>query len=444
MSRVCVVGLGYVGLPTAVLLAMSGRQIVGVDTNPHVLEALASGRALLREPGLAALTAQAVASGRMVGSSQPEPADAFIVAVPTPVRGLAHKRADLTFVASAVEAVARVLRPGNLVILESTSPPGTTEHMVGPILERGSGLHTGCDFLLCHCPERVLPGQVLNEIVNNARIIGGIDRASAEAAQDLYSSFVRGKIVLTDATTAELVKLMENIHRDVNIALANELALVAEHVGVNIWEAIELANHHPRVQVLRPGPGVGGHCIAVDPWFMVGAAPRFTPLVAASRAVNDGMPLHVVDLVESMLGGLAGRRVVILGLTYKAGVDDTRESPSAVVIEHLRRAGAHVSAHDAVVAMEIPLDTLADGADCLVLLVDHQAYAHLDPSVIAARMRRKVLVDARGFFDVEAWTEAGFEVARLGDGRQYEPRPQLDRQSAQLDRQSAQLDRQSA
>ncbi|HEX2171299.1 MAG TPA: nucleotide sugar dehydrogenase, partial [Dehalococcoidia bacterium] len=279
-SRVCVVGLGFIGLPTAAVLA-----------------ALAQGRVTIREPGLDELVADAVASGRLVGSGSPVPADVYILAVPTPIRGPAHKRADLTFIAAAVEAIASLLRPGALVVLESTSPPGTTERLVRPSLERASGLRAGRDFWLTHCPERVLPGRILHEIVHNDRIIGGIDARSAEAARDLYAGFVRGRLFLTDATTAELVKLMENTHRDVNIALANEFALVAEHLGVDVWEAINLANRHPRVQFLSPGPGVGGHCLAVDPWFVVGAAPQFTPLIAAGRAVNDAMPRHVADLV---------------------------------------------------------------------------------------------------------------------------------------------------
>ncbi|MBI4492677.1 MAG: nucleotide sugar dehydrogenase [Chloroflexi bacterium] len=417
MARVCVVGLGYVGLPIAAVLSSAGHSVIGVDTNPRVLEALARGCTIIREPGLDTLVAQGVASGRLVACARPQPAEAFILAVPTPVRGLANKRADLRFVAAAAESVAPVLKRGNLVILESTSPPGTTAEVVGPILERGSGLQAGQGFLLAHCPERILPGNVLHELVHNDRVIGGVDRASAETARDLYASFVQGEVFLTDATTAELVKLMENTYRDVNIALANEFALVARHLGVNAWEAIELANRHPRVQILRPGPGVGGHCIAVDPWFVVGAAPRFTPLITASRAVNDAMPLHVADLVADVLGGLAGRRIVTLGMTYKANVDDTRESPAAEVVEHLQHAGAEVRLHDAMVAADLSVEELAVGADCLVLLVDHQAYADLDPSMLAPLVRRLEVVDTRNFLSVERWTEAGFRLTRLGDGR---------------------------
>jgi UDP-N-acetyl-D-mannosaminuronic acid dehydrogenase len=420
-SRVCVVGLGYIGLPTAAALASAGHSVVGVDVNPDVLTALAQGKTIIREPGLDAMVRQAVGSGRLVGSERPQPANAFILAVPTPLRGLAHKRADLSYVITAAETVGEVLRRGDLVVLESTSPPGTTTQVVGSAIERISGFRPGIDFLLAHCPERVLPGRILHELVHNDRIVGGVDRASAEAARDLYSGFVRGKMLLTDATTAELVKLMENTHRDVNIALANEFALVAEQLGVNVWEAIELANRHPRVRFLRPGPGVGGHCIAVDPWFVVGAAPQFTPLITASRAVNDSMPLHVADLVSELLGGLKGKRIVALGLTYKADVDDTRESPSAAVIEWLRHAEAEVLPHDAVVAASVPVEELAENADCLLLLVDHAAYGELDPLAIRPRMRQSLVVDTRNALPMQRWTAAGFGMVRLGEGRLHKP-----------------------
>lgn len=415
--RVCVIGLGYIGLPTAAILASSGHSVVGVDTNPLVLDALYSGKTIIREAGLDDLVAEQVKTGRLVTSASPVPADVFILAVPTPIRGLAHKRADMTHVLSAAQAVAPVIKPGNLIVLESTSPPGTTEKLIRPVLEQGSGLTAGQDFHLAHCPERVLPGRILHELVHNDRVIGGVSHQSAEAARDLYASFVRGEILLTDATTAELVKLMENTNRDVNIALANEFALVAEHLGVNVWEAIELANRHPRVQFLRPGPGVGGHCIAVDPWFVVGAAPQFTPLIAGARSVNETMPRHTADLVADALGGVAGRRIVALGLTYKANVDDIRESPSSEVIADLRRAGAEVRLHDAMVEATQSVGELADGADCLLLLVDHSAYVALDAGKLGAVMRSRVLVDTRNFLPIPMWTEAGFQVVRLGDGR---------------------------
>lgn len=411
---VCVVGLGYIGLPTAAVLARSGQRVIGVDLSADVRASVAAGAPHIREPGLDALVAEVVRAGALSVVDAPVPADAFIIAVPTPLKGIATKRANLEAVAAAAGAVGPVLRPGNLVVLESTSPPGTTAGLVREALERASGLAAGCDFRLAHCPERVLPGRILEELVNNDRVVGGIDDASARAAADLYRGFVTGQIVTTDATTAELVKLMENTFRDANIALANEFALVAEELGVDVWEAIGLANRHPRVDFLRPGPGVGGHCIAVDPWFVVGAAPRVTSLIATSRAVNDLMPAHVAELVERGLGRLPGAAVVALGLTYKAGVDDTRESPSTEVVAALRAAGAEVRGHDAVVRPEPPVEALAEGADCLVLLVDHAAYAALDPRALGPRMRRRVVVDTRNALDHASWRAAGFDVIRLG------------------------------
>ena len=269
---------------------------------------------------------------------------------------------------------------------------------------------------MAHCPERVIPGRILQELVHNDRIVGGIDAASAEAARALYAPFVKGEMHLTDATTAELVKLMENTSRDVNIALSNEFALVAERVGVDVWEAIALANRHPRINMLRPGPGVGGHCLAVDPAVVVGAAPQFTPLIAASRAVNDGMPGDVVDLAAGLLGGVRGKVVVALGLTYKADVDDTRESPAAEVVALLEHEGAEVRRHDAHVRAEQTVAALAQGADLLLLLVDHTAYSSLDPAVLAPRMRRAIALDTRNALPRVPWEEAGFLVARLGDG----------------------------
>jgi UDP-N-acetyl-D-mannosaminuronic acid dehydrogenase len=414
--RVCVFGLGYIGLPTAVVMAAAGHEVVGFDLSPAVREALRAGRAHISEAGLDEMLARVHASGALTISDAPVEADAFVLAVPTPIRGDDH-RADLSAVEAAATAAAPLVRAGNLVVLESTAPPGTTAGRLREILEQGSGLRAGSDFLLAHCPERVIPGRILYELVENDRIVGGIDAASAEAARALYAPFVRGELHLTDATTAELVKLMENTSRDVNIALSNEFALVAERVGVDVWEAIGLANRHPRISMLRPGPGVGGHCIAVDPWFVIGVAPHLTPLIAASRAVNDGMPRHVAELAAELLGGLRGKVIVALGLTYKADVDDTRESPAAEVVELLEHAGAEVRRHDAHVRADQPVEALAEGADLLVLLVDHRAYAGLDPAALAARMRLPTALDTRNVLPRAPWEEAGFRLARLGDGR---------------------------
>ena len=334
-KHICIIGLGYIGLPTASTFAKFGIRVTGVDNNSEVLEALQQGKVHIYEPGLSEMVSAAIKSGNLSVSAKPVEADAFIIAVPTPFYG--EKKADLSFVRSAAESIVPVLREGNLVVLESTSPPLTTVDVVRPILEK-SGLKAGVDFKLAYSPERVLPGQILKELIENARVIGGVDRSSAEAGRDLYGTFVKGDILLTDATTSEMVKLMENTYRDVNIAIANEFSRLADRFGVDVWEAIQIANRHPRVKILNPGPGVGGHCISVDPWFFVEAAPDLTPLIHTARKVNDSQPEFVLKIIERALGTLKGKRIAVLGLAFKPDVDDLRESP-AIDVAHLLGQG---------------------------------------------------------------------------------------------------------
>lgn len=421
-KKVCVLGLGYIGLPTASTLATHGLQVVGVDVNPQIVQGLQNGKLHLYEPGLRTLVQAALRSGNLVVQDTPEPADAFIIAVQTPF--LEDKRADLRFVRAASEAIVPYLQRGNLVILESTSPPLTTRQVVAPILER-SGLKAGHDFYLVYSPERVLPGQILRELIENARVVGGIDRASAEAARDLYATFVRGDIVLTDCTTAEMVKLMENTFRDVNIALANEFARLADRLGIDVWEAIALANRHPRVNILRPGPGVGGHCISVDPWFLVEVAPDLTRLIRAAREVNDSQPDFVVEWMERTLGRLEGRRVAVLGLAYKPDVDDLRESPAIEVALRLVQAGAQVRAFEpfkpeaqipAVPTVTALADALQD-AEILLLLVGHTRLRELNPEEVRTQTSARLVFDAVNGWDQTQWQKAGFQVWRLGVGR---------------------------
>src|SRR5438445_12706838 len=329
MNTTGLVGPGYIGLPTASMFALAGKMVIGVDPSPRVQAELKAGRAPVEEPELQTLVAAATNSGRLRVQTRPAPADAFIIAVPTPLDALT-KRANLSYVEQAARDIAPLLRRGNLVVLESTVPPGTTRDVLAPILAE-SGLRPGLDVFIAHCPERVLPGRILVELEQNDRLAGGLTPACAERAADLYTAFVKGQIMRTDATTAEMVKVMENTFRDVNVALANEFSLVAERIGVDVWEAIRLANHHPRVNVLRPGPGVGGHCIAVDPWFLVGAAPDESRLIRTSREVNDSMPKHVMSRLNTLVAPPAC--VALLGVTYKAEVDDVRESPALRVAE---------------------------------------------------------------------------------------------------------------
>jgi UDP-N-acetyl-D-mannosaminuronic acid dehydrogenase len=425
-QKICVLGLGYIGLPTASTFATHGLQVVGVDVNSQVVDRLKEGELHIYEPGLRTLVQAALRSGNMVIDTHPQPADAFIIAVPTPFRE--EKKADLSYVISAAESIVPHLRQGNLVVLESTSPPRTTVDVVRPILER-SGLTAGCDFSLAYTPERVLPGQILRELIENARVIGGIDRVSAEAGHELYSTFVRGEIILTDATTAEMVKLMENTYRDVNIAIANEFARLADHFGVDVWEAISLANRHPRVRILNPGPGVGGHCISVDPWFLVDAAPEISPLIRTARNVNDAQPDFVVGLVRRAMHGLSGCSVAALGLAYKPDVDDLRESPAIEICHKLAQEGAQVTAYEPYKPefsqngfhTVTTLAAALENANVLLLLVGHAALRTLDPEVVAQLTPARVVIDCVSAWPVEEWERHGFRVLRLGVGKSSWP-----------------------
>ncbi|HET6845606.1 MAG TPA: nucleotide sugar dehydrogenase [Anaerolineales bacterium] len=426
---VCVIGLGYIGLPTASTLAAQGLSVLGVDINARTLQVLESGEIHIHEAGLREVFRAARAAGKLKVASQPSEADAFIIAVPTPFQsnrlgsfnGRTYRLADLDAVRAAARSIVPVLRMGNLVVLESTSPPRTTVDVVAPILE-ASGLKAGVDFHLAYSPERVLPGQILRELRENARVIGGITPASAHRAAELYRLFVQGEIVETDATTAEMVKLMENTFRDVNIAIANEFSRLSRQFGVDVWEAISLANRHPRVNILNPGPGVGGHCISVDPWFLVEAAPALTPLIAEARRVNDSQPAFVVDLIRQALGSIKGKRIAALGLAYKPNVDDARESPAAEVVRLLQHEGAEVRSWEPFkphvdlpgISLSSGLEAAVAGADAVVLLVAHTDFRELRPNEIAQVMRGRVAVDTVNAWDADSWRQHGFSFHRLG------------------------------
>lgn len=421
-QTICVLGLGYIGLPTASTFATHGLRVVGVDVNERVVEVLRNGEVHIHEPGLRTLVQAAFRSDNLKISEVPEEADAFVIAVPTPI--LSDKRADLRYVEAAAESISPLLRAGNLVVLESTSPPRTTLDRLAPILEH-SGLKAGEDFYLAYTAERVLPGKILQELIENARVVGGVNRASGEAARALYSTFVRGEIHLTDATTAEMVKLMENTYRDINIAAANEFARLGEAFGVDIWRAIALANLHPRVNILQPGPGVGGHCISVDPWFLVEAAPDISQLIQQARVVNDGQPDYVVALMKRALGRLKGKTIAALGLAYKANVDDLRESPAVAVVARLVQAGASVHTFEPYAPTAQvegvkgfqSLDSAIESADAILLLVDHEQFKTLKPEAVAERMPGRIAVDTRGVWSEDAWQAAGFALFQLGVGK---------------------------
>ncbi len=351
IRTVCVVGLGYVGLPMAATLASRGISVVGVDVNPQIVDSINAGKSHFVEPDLDMLLRAATTLGKLRATLQPEPADAFIIAVPTPF--LEDQSPDLSHVDAAVEAIAPVLERGNVVILESTSPVGTTERLA----ERLSRLRPDlrfperhqsdqADVHVAHCPERVLAGCTVRELIENDRIVGGVTEACAERAQAVYQIFLQSKIFPTDARTAELVKLVENAFRDVNIAFANELSLICDQLELNVWEVIELANRHPRVAILRPGAGVGGHCIAVDPWFIVSSAPSQARLIRSAREVNDAKPRFVVDQINARAARFKQPVIACLGLAYKPNVGDTRESPAIEIVLSLARSGQRILVAD--------------------------------------------------------------------------------------------------
>jgi len=398
-TTVAVLGLGYVGLPAAILLAKAGYRVNGVDINEKVVKAVNDGVLHIDENEFEALMAMPEVRANLHGSRNVEPADAYLIAVPTPLE-YPRKTADLSMVRAACESLVPHLRRGALVVLESTVPPLTCRNVIAPILER-SGLKVGADIHLAHCPERILPGRVFHEIVHNDRIVGGVDAASTEAARALYASFVKGELISTDDVTAELCKLMENTYRDVNIALANELASVCESLGVDVHHAIDLANRHPRVDLLRPGIGVGGHCIAIDPWFIAEADPESSDLIPTARRINDRRPSAMAALIRHAVAGVAEPRIVCLGATYKADTYDLRESPALEIYEMLQHDGYDVRLGDPL-TREYPLPDLSEfaaGADLLVILVPHKrirAQLEKDWTKVVGGMRRALVVDLSG------------------------------------------------
>ncbi|HXC56154.1 MAG TPA: UDP-N-acetyl-D-mannosamine dehydrogenase [Rhizomicrobium sp.] len=401
-------GLGYIGLPTAAIFAEAGVDVIGVDVNERVVESINAGRPHIVEPNLDALLRRVVDNGKFRAALRPEAADAFIIAVPTPF-GPDHAP-NLEFVKSAGIALAAVLKAGDLVVLESTSPVGTTELLSGWLAEVRPDLtfphQKGelSDVRIAHCPERVLPGQILDEVVNNARVIGGLTRRCSSAALSLYKTVVKGQCHVTNARTAELSKLVENAFRDVNIAFANELSLICDATHINVWELIRMANLHPRVNILQPGPGVGGHCIAVDPWFIVHTNPQQARLILAARKVNEGKPHWVVDKIKAKAASFKAPVIACFGLAYKANIDDLRESPAVEIVRELaeKKVGEILVVEPHISELPVALaasglrledfDVALEKADIAVLLVDHEAFQFVDRDLL----KDKIVIDTRG------------------------------------------------
>jgi UDP-N-acetyl-D-mannosaminuronic acid dehydrogenase len=401
---ICVLGLGYIGLPTASIFATKGKRVLGVDVVSRVVDTINAGNIHIDEPDLDVLVRAAVQSGNLSAAISPRPADTFIIAVPTPFHiSNGVTTPDLSFVESAVRSIASVVAKGNLIILESTSPVGTTEKMQEWLLDELGAEYSASDFLFAHCPERILPGQMLKELVTNDRIAGGLTPEAAETAKELYEIFCSAEIFITDARTAELAKLTENSYRDVNIAFANELSMICDALGIDVWELIRLANRHPRVKILQPGPGVGGHCIAVDPWFIVSACPEKSKLIRAAREVNDSKPQHVISQVKERAERFRKPVVACLGLTFKANVDDLRESPALHIAEALADlfkgdllvCEPHIASLPKSLQGKASLELAEEAikkADIVVLLVDHKPFKKLSKRVLDQR----VVIDTRG------------------------------------------------
>ena len=395
MKKVCVMGLGYIGLPTASFLGTKGYQVHGVDISPNVVDTINRGDVHITEPELDVLVKSAVQSGNLKAALEPAEADIFIIAVPTPLNG--SNEPELSAVTKATDAISPYIKPGNIVILESTSPVGTTDRLIAHRL-RELGHKVGEDVHVAHCPERVLPGRILAELVGNDRIVGGIDDTSTTKAADFYREFVAGEVLETTAATAELAKLSENTFRDVNIALANELSMICDDMDVDVWDLIALANRHPRVSILQPGPGVGGHCIAVDPWFIVAAAPSQARLIRTAREVNISKPEWVVDKIRARAEKFKRPTIACLGLAYKADIDDLRESPALDVVEKLREADLgellisepYVTSHPDYDLVD--WQEAVQRADIVVVLVNHRQFKGLKPK----DLQERVLIDTRG------------------------------------------------
>lgn len=396
--KLCVIGCGYIGLPTATMFAASGCEVLAVDVSEKVVSALNKGKICIEEPGLDEAVQEVVERGRLRASQKPEPADAYIIAVPTPNNDDEFKSCDLSIVLAAIESAIPYFAKGNLVIIESTIAPRSMDDYIVPLVEE-AGFVVGEDIFLAHCPERVLPGQILYELVNNNRIVGGISAKCTKKASELYSLFVKGEILETEAKTAELAKCMENTFRDVNIALANELAIVCNELEINCLDVISLANKHPRVNIHNPGPGVGGHCLAVDPYFIHAKCPEYSKIIKLARDTNTSMPAYIVGCVEEILRDKIDKdddvRIACFGATYKGNVDDCRESPALHIFEMLKSRGYGVDIYDpyAEIDEKVSASQAAEGSDLLLVLVDHDEFKGSQLFELAMGMEKPLIFD---------------------------------------------------
>lgn len=397
-KKVCVLGLGYIGLPTASLLGAKGYKVYGVDTSQDVLRSIAEGQILIDEPDLDILVKSAVRAGNLTVGPEPIESDIYIIAVPTPFT-TGHKP-DLSCVEAAVKSIAPLVKRGDLVILESTVPVGTTEGLVAKLL-RDAGHDVEKEIFVVHSPERVLPGKILAELIQNDRIVGGISELATEKATEFYETFMSGKVLTTNASTAELAKLAENAFRDVNIAYANELSMICDKEGINVWNLITLANRHPRVNILNPGPGVGGHCIAVDPWFIVDRAPELARIIRTAREVNDHKPEWVVEKVKISADRFKRPVIGCLGLAFKADVQDLRQSPAVEIVRRLQEQNiGEILVSEPTLSEHkefhlLPWREVIERSDIVVVLVDHKQFRKIK----GGELKEKIVIDTRGIIE---------------------------------------------
>jgi len=410
-NKIAMIGLGYIGLPTAAMMASRGMNVIGVDINEDTVNTIKEGKVHIVEPDLDIIVRSVVTTGNLVATTEIEEADVFLIAVPTPLD--LEKRPDLSFIRSATKSISKVLKSGDLLILESTVPVGTTEKLsewlseLCPNLKFPHKYTDKADVQISHCPERVLPGHVIRELVENDRIIGGLSKKCAERAIEFYKHFVKGNCISTNARTAELSKLSENAFRDVNIAFANELSVVCDQVDVGVWELIELVNRHPRVNVLQPGPGVGGHCIAVDPWFIVETAPEHAQLIRKAREINDNKPLKVIEKVIEKADRYKLPVIACFGISFKANIDDLRESPALEIVTQLAKLDQvrilivepnveiipQILANNNIIEF-VDVEKALDSADIVVGLVDHDEFKNIPSS----KLKDKNVIDVRGIW----------------------------------------------
>ena len=410
--KICVIGQGYIGIPTGMILAKKGFEVVGYDKDNKKIELLSHGKLPFHEAEFTKFSEEIFNRGNFHVSNKIEPADVYIICVPTPFTP--NKKCDFKYIDLALIDIKTVIKNGDLVILESTVPPSTCKDHLVPILEE-DGSKVGEDFFVSHAPERLLPGDILNEIINNDRIIGGLSQKSTEKTYQIYKKFCKGKILLTDATTAEMTKCIENTFRDVNIALANELTKICENLNINPYNVIELANHHPRVNILHPGPGVGGHCIPIDPWFIVEKDPVNAKLISQARRINDNMPDYVVSKVETLVCGIDRPKIAILGVSYKPNVDDPRESPSLKIIRRGEAKGWRFTTYDPLIKRFLSdFETVFLDANCIIYAVNHNVFYDMDLSKIAKRVKHKKIFICGDFGNQKAWKKEGFKVSVLG------------------------------